>query len=184
MKDEHRAIVEAICREIAAAVATAGADAVDQAIAAISEAERIFVFGEGRSGLALRMGAMRLMHLGKAVRIVGDATTPAIGIGDLLIAASGSGATPVTVLIAEQAKSAGASVLAITATPDSRLATLADSVVTLPTPSKAGSSGQASVQPGGSLFEQSLLILLDAIFLVLAGDTAADQIARRHANLE
>jgi 6-phospho-3-hexuloisomerase len=184
MTKTHADLSQTITAEIAAAVAAVDSDAVQAAAHAIQTADRIFVFGEGRSGLALRMGAMRIVHLGKTAHIVGDATTPAISAGDLLIVGSGSGTTPVTVLIAEQAKSTGVRLLTITANPDSRLASLADIVLALRTPSKGGSSDGASIQPGGSLFEQSMLILLDTLFLIMAGETGADQIARRHANLE
>lgn len=61
--------------------------------AQLRAAPRVFVAGAGRSGLALRMAAMRLMHLGLAVHVAGDATTPAISEGDLLLVASGSGTT-------------------------------------------------------------------------------------------
>ena len=56
-------------------------------------ADRIFVTGAGRSGLVLKMAAMRLMHLGLTVHVVGETTAPAIRAGDLLLAASGSGTT-------------------------------------------------------------------------------------------
>jgi len=46
---------------------------------------RVFVAGAGRSGLVLRMAAMRLMHLGLDVHVAGDTTTPAITSGDLLL---------------------------------------------------------------------------------------------------
>jgi len=84
------------------------------AIHAILTARRIFVTGASRSGLALKMAAMRLMHLGLTVHIVGEITTPAIAPRDLLIAASGSGTTPSVVLAAHTAAEAGANVLAIT----------------------------------------------------------------------
>ena len=58
-------------------------------------ADRIFVTGAGRSGLVLKMAAMRLMHLGLTVHVVGEITAPAIRSGDLLLAASGSGTTAV-----------------------------------------------------------------------------------------
>ena len=54
---------------------------------------RVFVAGAGRSGLVLRMFAMRLMHFGPTVHVAGDTTTPAISSGDLLLVASGSGTT-------------------------------------------------------------------------------------------
>lgn len=176
--------IQTICAEIASAAQSVESIAFDRAIAEIERAVRIFVFGEGRSGLVLRMGAMRLVHLGKTVHVVGDATTPAIVHGDLLIVGSGSGTTPVTVLITEQARKAGARVLTITASSGSRLAVTADHVMVLQTPTKGDHEQRASIQPGGTLFEQSMLVLLDTLFLLLAGDSAADQIAHRHANLE
>ena len=176
--------VRTICTEIADAMITTPDDQVASFIAALDSAFRIFVFGEGRSGLVLRMGAMRLVHLGKTVHVVGDATTPAIGPDDVLIVGSGSGETGVTVLIAEGARRAGATVLTITASAASRLANLAEVAVLLGTPAKGKSSSGQSIQPGGTLFEQSMLVLLDAVFLRLAGSDADAHIAARHANLE
>jgi 6-phospho-3-hexuloisomerase len=86
-------------------------DAVRQFLAALQESKRIFVFGEGRSGLVMRCFAMRLMQLGFTVHVVGEATTPAITASDALIACSGSGETHVTCLFAEQAKAVGARLL-------------------------------------------------------------------------
>jgi 6-phospho-3-hexuloisomerase len=177
-------LARTICDEIATAVGSVPEADCQAAIDAIASAGRIFVAGEGRSGLVLRMAAMRLVHLGMTVHVVGDATTPAIGRGDLLIAGSGSGETPVTLLIAEQAKRAGATILAVIATETSRLADLADTRLTLRTPAKGDRGSGASIQPGGSLFEQSMLVLLDTLFLQIAGDTAAAQIEQRHANME
>ncbi|MGA2848410.1 MAG: hypothetical protein ABSE46_05400 [Terracidiphilus sp.] len=59
----------------------------------IQAANRLFLMGAGRTGLALKMAAMRLMHLGLIVHVAGEATTPAIGPDDLLLVASGSGTT-------------------------------------------------------------------------------------------
>ena len=50
--------------------------------------------GAGRSGLAAKAFAMRLMHLGFNVYLVGETTTPAVQPDDLVIAVSGSGETP------------------------------------------------------------------------------------------
>ena len=44
----------------------------------LTTVNRVFVAGAGRSGLVLRMAAMRLMHLGLTVHIAGDTTTPAV----------------------------------------------------------------------------------------------------------
>jgi 6-phospho-3-hexuloisomerase len=156
------------------------------AIDAILTAPRIFVTGAGRSGLALKMAAMRLMHLGLTVHVAGEITTPAIAAGDLLIAASGSGTTAGIVLAAVTASKAGANVLAITTAPESPLATIARVVLVIPAATKQDTSATKSQQYAGALFEQSVLLLTDALFQSMwhqRGETAA-QLWKRHANLE
>ena len=158
---------------------------VDDLLAAIGQASRIFLLGEGRSGLAGRFFAMRLMHLGKQAFVVGETTTPAIGGGDLLIAISGSGETGAVVMMAEGARSAGATVAAITANTESRLSALASLIVQIPTQHKL--QGASSRQYGGSLFEQVALLLFETMVSMLAAGDAATgfaSLAKRHANLE
>jgi 6-phospho-3-hexuloisomerase len=152
----------------------------------IQQAERVFVVGAGRTGLALKAAAMRLMHLGLTVFVVGETTTPAIQAGDLLLAGSGSGTTSTIVKAAEKAKAAGAQVVAISTTTDSPLAALATLVVVLPAAQKQDHGGTISQQYAGSLFEQSVLLLTDAIFQTLwaLDGTPAEELWKRHANLE
>lgn len=152
----------------------------------IQHAERVYVVGAGRTGLALKAAAMRLMHLGLTVFVVGETTTPAIQVGDLLLAGSGSGTTSTIVKAAEKAKAAGAQVVAISTTTDSPLATLATQVVVLPAAQKQDHGGTISQQYAGSLFEQSVLLLTDAIFQTLwaLDGTPAEELWKRHANLE
>jgi 6-phospho-3-hexuloisomerase len=161
----------------------AGAGAV---IPLIQHAERLFVVGAGRTGLALKAAAMRLMHLGLTVFVVGETTTPAIKTGDLLVAGSGSGTTSSVVKAAEKAVAAGAQVVAISTTATSPLAALATQVVVLPAAQKQDHGGEISKQYAGSLFEQGVLLLLDAIFQTLWGldGTPAKELWKRHANLE
>jgi len=92
----------------------------------------MFFLGAGRSGLALKMAAMRMMHLGLCVYVAGEVTTPAIAEGDLLVVASGSGTTADPLHSASVAVKAGASVLALTTASQSALALLANLVVTIP----------------------------------------------------
>ncbi|TFD83196.1 6-phospho-3-hexuloisomerase [Cryobacterium lactosi] len=167
--------------------ADAGAAASLDALAAgIAAADRVFVLGAGRSGLALRMTAMRLMHLGLVVHVVGDVTTPAITAQDALLAASGSGSTAGIVRAAETAHAAGASVLVLTTAPESPLADLADVTVVLPAAQKQDHGGTLSAQYSGALFEQSVLVVGDAVFHTLwqASGATADDLWPRHANLE
>ncbi|PMD86854.1 6-phospho-3-hexuloisomerase [Siphonobacter sp. BAB-5405] len=152
----------------------------------ISKAKAIFLVAAGRSGYAMRSIAMRLMHLGLAVHVVGDTTTPAIQSGDLLWAASGSGTTESIVRTAEKAKAAGARVVAITTNNASKLAQLAHVHVQLPAAEKQDHQGNRSHQYAGSLFEQALLLCGDALFMGLwkLEGSAAETLWKRHANLE
>jgi 6-phospho-3-hexuloisomerase len=152
----------------------------------LADAERVFVVGAGRSGLALRMTAMRLMHLGLEVHVVGEVTTPAIAAGDVLLTASGSGTTGAIVRAAENAAEAGARIAAITTAADSPLARLATAVVVVPAADKLDRSGTASAQYAGGLFEQLVVVLGDALFHALwkRSGASADELWPRHANLE
>jgi 6-phospho-3-hexuloisomerase len=139
---------------------------------------RWFFSGQGRSGLVAQMAAMRLMHVGFDARVVGEATAPSIAEDDGLVMISGSGETPVTLHLARLAPGVGARMLAITTRADSTLAGLADAVIEVPT--------GATRQFGGSLFEQSALLLFDAVVLDLtAGDPQAHTVMlARHTNLQ
>jgi 6-phospho-3-hexuloisomerase len=165
---------------------TPGSGSLDALADLISGAERVFVLGAGRSGLALRMTAMRLMHLGLTVHVVGEITTPAIADGDVLLTASGSGTTGGIVRAAETAAKAGAAIAAITTAPESPLAALATVVVLVPAADKLDRSGAASAQYAGSLFEQLVVILGDALFdqLWQRSGESADELWPRHANIE
>ncbi|TDN40327.1 6-phospho-3-hexuloisomerase [Hymenobacter sp. UV11] len=152
----------------------------------LQQAERVFVAGAGRTGLALKAAAMRLMHLGLTVFVMGETTTPAIRKGDLLLVGSGSGTTSTIVKAAEKAQAAGAKVVAISTTTDSPLAALATLVVVVPAAQKQDHGGSLSQQYAGSLFEQSVLLLTDALFQTLwaLDGTPAEELWKRHANLE
>ncbi len=153
---------------------------------AILGAHRIFVCGAGRSLLMMKAFAMRLMHLGLSAYVVGETITPAIGPGDLLIAGSGSGATRVTLATVEAARARGARTACLTAHPDSPLAKVCDLVVEIPARIVGISNQAVSTQPPGSLFEQCLLIMGDALILWLMDrlGTTYDQIRARHTKLE
>jgi 6-phospho-3-hexuloisomerase len=152
----------------------------------IAHAPRVFVLGAGRSGLALRMTAMRLMHLGLEVHVVGEVTTPAIAAGDLLLTASGSGTTGGIVRAAQTAASLGARVAVLTTEGESPLARLADAAIVIPAAGKLDRSGTASAQYAGGLFEQSVVLIGDALFHALwqRSGQSADELWPRHANIE
>lgn len=149
-------------------------------------ADRIFVTGAGRSGLVMKMAAMRLMHLGLTVHVVGETTAPAIRAGDLLLAASGSGTTAGVVTAAETAVAQGARVAAYTTSAGSPLAAAAAAVVLIPAAQKADHGSAVTRQYSGSLFEQVLFATTEAVFQSLWDEDAAapEDLWQRHANLE
>lgn len=154
----------------------------------ICDAKRVFLAGAGRSGFMVRGFAMRLMHMGICAYLVGEVVTPAICEGDLLIIASGSGETASLVSMAKKAKAIGAKVALVTIFLQSSIGVQADLVVQIPAPTPKSDldSGVSSVQPMGSLFEQSLLLTLDILIMMLMeklGKTEKEMFAR-HANLE
>ena len=154
--------------------------------ALLTGASAVFTVGTGRSGLALQMAAMRFMHLGLDAHVVGETTTPAIGSGDVLVAASGSGSTARVVAAAWTALDEGAAVVAITTDSGSALAEAATEILVVPAADKQDFDGTASVQYAGSLFEQSVLLLTDALFHALwqTSGTQAPELWRTHANIE
>jgi len=149
-------------------------------------ADRIFVTGAGRSGLVLKMAAMRLMHLGLTVHVVGETTAPAIRSGDLLLAASGSGTTAGVVKAAETAAAQGARIALYTTNSGSPLSKAASAVVLIPAAQKTDHGSAVSRQYSGSLFEQVLFATTEAVFQSLWDDDAAspEELWQRHANLE
>jgi 6-phospho-3-hexuloisomerase len=176
-----------IARELEPVLARVDRDELHATVHALEEAPRVFVTGEGRSGLMARAFAMRLMHLGLTVHVVGETTTPAVGARDLLVAVSGSGTTGHTVQIAQSAAAAGARVHAVTSDPDSPLGQLAGTRLVLPAATKYRRPGEApSIQPLSSLFDQATHLALDAACLILAGRRQVDNAAARaaHANTE
>jgi len=154
---------------------------------ALVAGRRIFVTGQGRTGLVLRAFAMRLMQMGIPSFVVGETTTPPITPADLLIAGSGTGRTSTTALRARQAKELGAPVVLLTAHPQTELAGIADTVVTIPAATRLRLQDELpSQQFGGSLFEQALMLFLDtsAQVLVETGAATIQEMTERHANLE
>ena len=165
-------------------------------LAQILDADSIFVMGAGRSGLVGKAFAMRLMHLGFNVYVVGETTTPAVRNNDLVVAISGSGETRSMADLGKIAKEIGSSVVTITSNKDSTLGMMSDAVMVMPgrTKSDAGDGylerhmrGEYSfLTPLGTSFEITSLVFLDALvaeLIAITGSSEAD-LKRRHTVLE
>ncbi len=165
-------------------------------INALLGAKRVFVVGAGRSGLIARAFAMRLMHLGIDVHVIGETITPAPRDEDLLVALSGSGETSFAVSAAKIAKRVGTKIVVITSYPRSTLAKLADHIVTLPGRTKIASiksyldrqivGEYESLAPLGTLFEITALVFLDSVVAGLMAKLGRkeEELRARHATIE
>ena len=104
--------IEAIIDNIHEAEEYLVAEDIDDFLDIIVSANNVFVTGAGRSGLAAKAFAMRLMHLGLSAYVVGETISPAIYEGDCILAISGSGETNTITSAAKISKNRGAKVLA------------------------------------------------------------------------
>ena len=157
---------------------------------------RVLVLGAGRSGLIGRAFAMRLMHLGFKVYVIGETITPSVGKGDLIIALSGSGTTKLVVTAAEIGKTVGARIIAITSYPDSDIARLADHVVVIRGRTKVADEKDYFLRqlmgehepmaPLGTVFEISLMTFLDGVVVELMHrlGLTESELRKRHATIE
>ena len=163
----------------------------------ITTADNIFVTGAGRSGLAAKAFAMRLMHLGLSSYVVGETISPAINAGDCILAISGSGETNTIVTAAKISKKRGAKVLALTSYPESSLGQLADGIIHVKGRTKVEVDDEnylkrqikgnyTSLPPLGTAFELTSLVFLDGLVseLMEAMGKTEEDLKNRHTVLE
>ena len=163
-------------------------DKANQFVELVDQADEVFCAGAGRSGFQIKGFAMRLMHMGVHSYVVGETCTPNIRENGLLVICSGSGETKSLVNHATKAKEVGAKVALITINPESTIAKMADVVVEIsaPRPKSAKQGDIKSIQPMGSLFEQSEGIFMDIAIMMLMekNNMDSDTMFGRHANME
>ena len=143
----------------------------------ITTADNIFVTGAGRSGLAAKAFAMRLMHLGLSSYVVGETNT--------------------IVTAAKISKKRGAKVLALTSYPESSLGQLADGIIHVKGRTKVEVDDEnylkrqikgnyTSLTPLGTAFELTSLVFLDGLVseLMEAMGKTEEDLKNRHTVLE
>ncbi|MGZ4853564.1 MAG: 6-phospho-3-hexuloisomerase [Halobacteriota archaeon] len=168
---------------------------VTDILAAQQNHKRLFVMGAGRSGLVVKGFAMRLMHLGFNVYVVGETVTPAVETDDLLIVISGSGETKSINEMSALAKAKGTRLAAVTSNRDSTLGTISDAIVVVKGRTKASGmdfmerqvvGSHISFAPLGTMFEISTMVFLDGIIAALMEITkkSEEDLKRKHATLE
>ncbi|OYT26351.1 MAG: 6-phospho-3-hexuloisomerase [Candidatus Altiarchaeales archaeon ex4484_96] len=169
---------------------------IKQFIKVIQKSNRVFLIGAGRSGLAARAFAMRLVQLGLTAYVIGESVTPGMKKDDLLIAVSGSGQTNSVVSAAQVAKGLGCATLAITSYPDSLLGEIVDYVVVIKGRTKIDiekdhlkhqiEGRHSTLTPLGTLFEDSVMVFFDGIIAGLMTTLKAREqdLKARHATIE
>ena len=166
--------IKAILNNIETAQDYLDEEAIEKFEEIIIGSKNIFVTGAGRSGLAAKAFAMRLMHLGLSAYVVGETISPAIYADDCIVAISGSGETNTIVSAARIAKNRGSKVLALTSYPESTLGQLCDSYILVKGRTKKEVDDEnyikrqihgnyTSLTPLGTAFELTTLVFLDAI---------------------
>ena len=152
---------------------------LDSASKILIEHKRIFFSGMGRSGDIAKALCIRYMHLGFEAYVAGEAATPSISNNDLLIAITSSAKTKVTLNHIEVAKKNGATVILLTSNEDAR--DIADQCIMIPAKTKVKSN-----QHAGTLFEQSVLIIGDALAKEIQAtcNITTEYMNKRHANLQ
>jgi 6-phospho-3-hexuloisomerase len=188
--------IEEIIDNVSAVSAELDQKSVEEMIKLLTTCENVFLLGLGRSGLVAKAFAMRLMHLGIGVYVVGETITPAIGNEDCLLAISGSGETSYIISTAQTAKKRGAKIIAVTSYVDSTLGKMADLVVHVKGRTKIDSEKNyirrqingkhQSLSPLGTLFEVTTLIFLDGVIAQLMVDMGKteEDLKQRHTVLE
>lgn len=198
VRPEFDEVVEEFLSQVRASLNKMDKEQIRKFIDMLVEArgKKILICGAGRTGLVARAFAMRLMHLGYLVYVIGETITPSLGKDDILIAISGSGTTTLVIEAAKAAKKVGAKVLAITSFPESPLAQTADHNIILPGRTKISSKTDyfsrqilgvhEPLLPLGTLFETNCLIFLDIIVVEIMNELniTEEELKKRHANIE
>ena len=193
MKTSIRAILD----NIESAEEFLDRESIDKFENVIINSKNIFVTGAGRSGLAAKAFAMRLMHLGLSAYVVGETISPAIYADDCIVAISGSGETNTIVSAANIAKNRGSKVLALTSYPESTLGQLSDCFILVKGRTKKEVDDEnymkrqihgnyTSLTPLGTAFELTTLVFLDAIVseLMEKMEQTESDLKARHTVLE
>jgi 6-phospho 3-hexuloisomerase len=149
----------------------------------LDKSSRIFVAGAGRSGLIAKFFAMRLMHGGYDVYVVGEIVTPSLRKGDLLIVISGSGETETMIALTKRAKELGAFIALVTTKNSSTIGDMSDMVIRIGSPEQYG---KVVGMPMGTTFELSTLMFLEATIAHIIHEKGIpeEEMRTRHANLE
>jgi len=197
MEEAWKKTVHTIADYISSSVDHVDGNAVDEFLEAVLSAHRVFIYGAGRSGLAARAFAMRLVHLGMNTYVIGETITPSTQADDLFIAISGSGETSSVLDYARSAKKIGVKVACITSYSNSSLAKLSDLVLRVKGKTKKDvkekdyearqvKGEHTSLTPMGTLFEDVVMVFFDGLIaeLMCRLEVSEEHMIKKHTSVE
>lgn len=178
---------DAVLNEIRESLTEVDEKAKERFFDLLNAADRVFVFGAGRSGLIMRAFAMRLMHCGYTVHFVGDVTAPPIRKGDLFLIGSASGEKGMGLVLAKRIKDMGIPMVLFSTNTLNSISQLADLTIKILAPTKRPDNTVQTVQLPGCRFEQSLMLFCDLLILEILeqdNDITMQTLKDNHTNLE
>lgn len=178
--------VAPLLAEIEAVFRRMPADALQPFVEAIATADRILLYGQGRTGLVMQGLTMRLYHLGLDAHWVGAMATPPLGPKGLFLVNAARADLPTALALMNSAKKAGARTALIAGVERGPAHDLADLALFLPAQTMAEADEAAnSAMPMGSQYEAALFFLCERLVLDLVARLGTDFAAmqRRHTNM-
>lgn len=153
---------------------------IDDAVLTMMEAKQVFVYGVGRSGLVGKAFAMRLVQLGLKAYFIGETITPIVEETDAVVIVSRTGETMSAIQTANIVRRVGAKLIIVTESRGSKLADTGNIVLYL---SAKADGPRKQLAPLGTLFENSTLILFDAMIseIMIRKGESEETMRGRHA---
>lgn len=133
---------------------------IEELINYILDANKVFVYGVGRSGHVGKGFAMRLVQLGLKAYFVGETITPIVESEDVAVIISNTGETMSAIQTGNIVRRVGAKVVVVTSNNKSKLAHVGNIVLCIPINNKERKKGLA---PLGTLFEDATMVFLDGV---------------------
>ncbi len=153
---------------------------IEEVIGYILKAKKVFVYGVGRSGHVGKGFAMRLVQLGLKSYFIGETITPIVESDDAAVIISNTGETMSAIQTGNIVRRVGAKVVVITAQKKSKLAHVANIVVSIPIDDE---KRKKELAPLGTLFEDSAMVYLDGVIseLMVKLGESEESMRGRHA---
>jgi 6-phospho-3-hexuloisomerase len=159
----------------------AASPGLPERLAELLLAPRVLLYGQGRTGLALRALTMRLAQLGRDAHFLLDTAPPPLRPGDLFLVNAARGDLASAVALLARARTLGARTAVITGVASGPALDQADDVIRIPAQTWDG----PSALPLGGQYEMALWLLGDlAVALLMQRlGIGPERLAAGHVNL-